>query len=222
MYLRPAMLSSSVPRRQWTIRWPISPALPLKPVNSSPLRISPPPTPVPTKTPRTLPGSLGRAVGELAVGAHPHVVLDDQRPPPRGRHERLEVHVAPVEVRGELHARGAELDLPGNADAHAANLGRLDVRLLDDRLDALHDAAEDGRRAALRGGRLLRPGEELQVVVEQARQDLRPAEIDAEPVSRAHTGFPCRMVSNARTASPAGGGYCKTRSRLAQRDSGVT
>ena len=81
-------------------------------------------------------------MGELAVGPHSNVVFDDQRPHPGRGHERLEIDIAPVEVGSESDTRGTELDLAGDADTHAANLGGLDVRFLQYGLDSLNDAPE--------------------------------------------------------------------------------
>ena len=73
----------------------------------------PPPTPVPTKMPSTFRGAPGRAVGELAVGPHSNVVFDDHRPHPGRGHERLEIDIPPVEVRGESDTRGTGRSGPG-------------------------------------------------------------------------------------------------------------
>ena len=129
---------------------------------------------------------LGRPADELAVGAHAHVVLDDDRPRPLGGDGREHVVIFPAEVRGEADLRRGVFDLTGDAQPEAADVGRIDLGLADDGVHRLDDAGEHPGRADLVAGRLLRPREQVEVVVEDAGQDFRPAEIDTDPVTRTH------------------------------------
>ena len=167
-------------RRSLTTMWPISPAAP-RPVQRLPSRISPPPTPVPQKTPSIesygLPApSLNSAlvatstslpIRTCAPSASESVGPSGKLPSQPGQVAGLG-DVAGLLVRV---ARRADADPGERVGLHAGGFGRLDQRL--------GHLGGDVRGPALGRRRAARLAADLAGRADDRRLDLRPAEVDA-------------------------------------------
>jgi hypothetical protein len=78
------------------------------------------------------------------------------------------------------------LDLARDAEAEAADLARRDVGFLEHVLDAVDHVLQHRGRAAFGLCWVLDSRNEFELVVEEAGEDFRAAEIDADPVVAAH------------------------------------
>ena len=125
------------------------------------------------------------AEAELAVAADPDVVLDQHRPAQDRREVGPEREVADVQVGAEEdHARSR--GRAGRASRRRPRRRRRGASPASaERLvDALDDRLEDRLAPLLRGGRALGTPEDLVVRADDARQDLRPAQVDPQDTGR--------------------------------------
>jgi hypothetical protein len=160
---------------------PISPAVRLKPLNRRPSRMMPAPMPVPRKMPtmwRGLPAEFGDVHAE---GAGVAVVLDEDGDVELLFQFLLEVDVLPAgHVGGEDHPAFLGIDRAGGADADGLDLFEILVGFVDGVADRAGDAFDHRLGAAVGLGAGLGGGDQLQLGVEHAGEDLGAAEVDAD------------------------------------------
>ena len=192
-----------------TTTWPISPAAP-RPTQGCPSRISPPPTPVPQKTPSSELYSRPAPSSELGHRRHPHVVAERHRaaeqpfelgaerrsvPSQPGRLRAL-VTSPPRTVPGEPTPTPASsagsISAAAAASRSACSISRGDVL-----------GAARGRRRAPGGA------QHVVVLVDDRRLDLRAAEVDAPEAG--HGRLPAAQCGRRRVGDRRGAGLGRHR-----------
>ena len=117
--------------------------------------------------------ALARAEAVLAPGGRVRVVLDDDGEADALLDLLLQRFLAPVDVGREVDGGPLAVDVTGGADAHAHDLVS-GARAVDGGGDRVHDGF--GRA----GGRHLVGREDVALLVDHARRDLRAADIDTD------------------------------------------
>ena len=163
-----------------TTMWPTSPA-DERPSQARPSSTTPPPTPVPQKTPEQRAERAPGAERDLGVGGDLHVVAErDARAEPVGeRVAQLEGALPAGDVDDLRDGAELVLDGPGRADADAVERGGLGARGRGRLLDRGDHARRDALGPAVGRRRAARLPLDRAGVVDHRRLDLRAAEVDA-------------------------------------------
>ena len=171
----------------FTQTWPISPAEP-RPCTSRPSSTSPPPTPVPQKTPRNdcapRPAPKRRSASTATLTSLPTTTGTPEALRQDGA-ER-ERPVPAFDVRDLDHRTRVGVDAPGRAHADPCQLGDADSRGGRRLRDGDRDVLRDLRRAAARRRAAPRAAEHRAVPVGDDGLDLRPAEVHAGAEAGGH------------------------------------
>ena len=101
----------------------------------------------------------------------------------------LQRHVLPLQVRGDDHAARFGIDRSGSAQAHPAHLFEVQIKFIHRVPHAAGNPLDDLLGAALGFGAHFRVRQAVELVVENAGQDLGASQIDADVMLSFGSGF---------------------------------